>query len=297
MAEFEFNKLFIIESLSPQEISNGYNVPNISLIKCIESLQGQEQLNCFSYKLIKVNNGIPQFSSIFSSICEECKNDGIYPIIHFYGHGSQGGGIALWNDAVQNYSMLEWKKLYVYLAKVNSACHNNLFFTTAACHGFDSLKQLFADEVSTIPFVGIVAIDPYAVFYVHDATIVFCTFYKTLLETGSVIKAMDAVKSEKDKLKGIPPYIAFSDDTFRKIYPMAQSQSYSTKNIERLIDIAAKLEHWSPVQRASVASKFMQELEEYKQKKYIGIRDKKFLFDDPLVKRDRFNLPDSVNDL
>lgn len=297
MDYFDFNKLFIIESLSPEEISKGYNIPNKNLINCLDSFQGQEKLNFFNYEFIQVNCGTTQFVSIIEQICEECNNKSTYPIIHFLGHGSQGGGIHLWDNPSNKYSMLKWKELYILLAKVNLSCHNNLFFTTAACYGFDSYNQLFADKVSNIPFVGIVAIDSYESFYVHDADIVFCSFYKTLLETNSVSKAVEAVKSEEHKLYGMMPYIAFSDDTFRKIYPKAQDQSYKTENIERLVDIVAKQLHLSPAQRSKTLSDFMNEIEKHKQEEYIRIRDTKFMFNDPLVKKERFYLPDSVNEL
>ena len=93
------------------------------------------------------------------------------------------------------------------------------------------------------------------------------------------------------------PYIAFSDDTFRKIYPKAQDQSYKTENIEKLVDIVAKQLHLSPAQRSKTLSDFMKEIEKHKQEEYIRIRDTKFVFNDPLVKKERFNLPDSVNEL
>ena len=41
----------------------------------------------------------------------------------------------------------------------------------------------------------------------------------------------------------------------------------------------------------------MNEIEEHKQEEYIRIRDTKFMFNDPLVKKERFYLPDSVNEL
>ncbi len=297
MDYFDFNKLFIIESLSSDEISKGFNNPNKNLIKCLDSFQGQEQLYLFSYELIQVNNGITQFVSSIEEICEECKSQGTYPIIHFLGHGSQGGGIHLWDNPINKYSMLEWKELYVLLAKVNSSCHNNLFFTTTACYGFDSYKQLFVDKVSNIPFVGIVAIDPCECFYVHDADIVFCSFYKTLLETNSVSKAIDVVKSEEHKLFGKMPYIAFSDDTFRRIYQKAQEESFKTENIEKLVNIVAKQLNLSSDQRSKTLSDFMKEIKKHMQEEYIRIRDTKFMFNDPLVKKDRFNLPDSYDKL
>ena len=38
----------------------------------------------------------------------------------------------------------------------------------------------------------------------------------------------------------------------------------------------------------------MGDVESYKQLDYIAIRDKLFMLNDPMVKRERFNLPDSI---
>ena len=296
MTIFKFNKLYIIESLCPDNISDGYNTPNINLSKCLDSLQKQERLCFFKYELIQIHKGFEQFKSTIEMICAECTN-GIFPIIHFLGHGSQGGGIYLWNEDKHDDEMLAWKELYTQLALVNSSCHNNLFFTTTACHGFDSYRELFADEVSTIPFVGIIAIDPDESFYVHDADIVFCTFYKVLLETMSVNDAIEAVHSQEKNMYGKIPYMAFSDDTFRHVYPKAQEQSYKITNIERLVNIVAKQLNLSPKTKEKTLNDFLKEVDKHKQEDYIRIRDKKFLFDDPLVNKARFNLPDCVEEL
>ncbi len=296
MKYFEYNKLFIIESFSSDEISKGYNIPNINLIKCLNSLKSQPQLKFFNYELIKINNGISQFTSTIKQICEEC-NKGTYPIIHFLGHGSKGGGIHFWDNSINDYSMLDWKKLYASLAKVNKACHNNLFFTTAACYGFDSYSVLFAEDIPNIPFVGIVAINPNDSFYVDDANIVFSAFYKSLLETESVNNAINEVKSLENKLLGKMPSIAFTDVTFKNSYLEAHGNSYTRENIKNLVENAAREKNWSSEIKAKVLSDFMNNINEYKQKDYIRIRNTKFLFDDPLVDQDRFNLPDSINEL
>lgn len=42
MKEFNFNKLYILESLSPKKFADGYNAPNNNLIKAIDAVKGQK---------------------------------------------------------------------------------------------------------------------------------------------------------------------------------------------------------------------------------------------------------------
>lgn len=278
MVNFKFNKLFIIESLMPAD--NDLFSPNDTLCGGLDELIQQGRATNFCYERKRIDGGSEQFANYIQSICEECRN-GIYPIIHFLGHGRTDeydekgnfyhGGIALWNHTKNDNEWLSWNDLYNHLRSVNSLCHNNLFFTTTACHGMDSYRFLYETD-SIIPFVGSIAISSKKPFYVTDANKVFPIFYKTLVETNSPSTAESAVDSIVPTLRGKELYVLSSDRIFRNMYK---------KGLDK-IDYSA-------------VSK--DDEERIKQEHYIRIRDSKFMFDDPSVERERFDLPDSVNNL
>lgn len=297
MKSFEFNKLFILQSLSPEDMVNGYAEPNTKLMETIDSVKKHNcKLSYFNYELITINGGKSQFENIIARIVDQCSSKNVYPMIHFLGHGEQDQGVFIWNDKKKNDDCIIWKELFYQLAKVNKACHNNLFFTTTACHGFDSFKALFIYELPVIPIVGIIAIDPKDDFYVDDADVIFCQFYKTLLETRSIINAFTATKALEPKLIGKLPYIAFSDDWFVHVYKnvLKLNSPYSTSNIAKHIETVAIELKLSDEEKNNLFANYMGDVESYKQLDYIAIRDKLFMLNDPMVKRERFNLPDSI---
>lgn len=249
----------------------------------------------FSYELITIDHGTSQFNDVIAYIVQECITNYIYPIIHFLGHGGKNSGIDIWNEDLKKNDIVDWKMLFYHLANINKACHNNLFFTTCACHGFDSFKKIFMYELNNIPFVGIVAIDPDEKFYVKDACIVFSTFYYHLLESLSIDKALEAVNALKPSLIGRPSYIAFSADWFIRVYKLVVNKLYSRDNIETQVE---KLSLMGPKLTAEEklvkVEEFMALVDSYKQEDYIKIRDRMFMFDDPKVEKDRFSFPDKI---
>ena len=62
MKSFEFNKLFILQSLSPEDMVNGYAEPNTKLMETIDSVKKHNcKLSYFNYELITINGGKSQF--------------------------------------------------------------------------------------------------------------------------------------------------------------------------------------------------------------------------------------------
>jgi len=58
MTYFYFNKLYILQSLSPNDFALGYNQPNNNLIMTIESIKRQNRnLDWFNYELITIDLG------------------------------------------------------------------------------------------------------------------------------------------------------------------------------------------------------------------------------------------------
>lgn len=291
MTKFYFNKLILLQSLSDDDLKNGLNLPNINLINTVEvAISQNDNLHFFNYNLLTINLGVSQFENIIDSIIRECENNQVYPIIHFLGHGEKGKGIYVWDANKCNYDCIAWECLFNYLCKINKVCHNNLFFTTTACNGFDCFTKLFIEELDTIPIVGIVAIDPDELFYVSDANDVFCEFYRALLSTFSINEAINAVVALENKLIGKLPYIAFSDTWFIKAYKNIVDKQYSDDNLKKLIG-----KYRYPVaQRNKILSDYKAKIIKDKQADYVRIRNRKFMFDDPKVDRTRFDLPNTI---
>lgn len=291
MTAFEFNKLYIMQSLSEADLMRGLDTPNRNLIKVVDdAIKQNGNLNFMQYELLTIDSGESQFKDIMEYIRNECVNNKIYPIIHFLGHGGKGQGIFVWNKNTGMHDCVSWESLFTCLGKINKDCHNNLFYTTTACYGFDCFRKLFAVQLDNIPIVGIVAIDPDKEFYVADANIVFCEFYKRLLETLSIDTAINAVVALESRLIGKAPYIEFTDNWFVRIYKSIVDQLYSKEHISKLIETYK----FSKRVKNKTLSDLRAQIEKKKQADYIRIRNRKFMFTDPLVDRTRFNLPNRI---
>ncbi len=123
MSEFQFNKVYVIESLdSEEEKLTGQELYN-------DLLRWKEyQVKDFKSDLIQVSNK-SEFKAALDRIKEECTTKGFYPIIHFEVHGSEDKSGLILNSG----ELIKWSELYKDLIEINSIIGNNLFITLAVC--------------------------------------------------------------------------------------------------------------------------------------------------------------------
>lgn len=173
-AESRFNRIYVIESLGPNDLHAGSRLYNDILKWDVPKLKA---LHC---EFLRIKDSAALHSSLIG-IAEETKNNSTYPILHMDFHGSKKG------FCLESGEMMGWKSFLSYLTKTNIACRNNLLITLAACHGI-YLTQI-VKPTEPVPFCSLVA--PTKEIGQGDIDADFKSFYEELLTSFNGDKALE----------------------------------------------------------------------------------------------------------
>lgn len=168
MSLFNFNKIYIIESLNPREQS-GKDLYDDLLRWKIKNLKSE---------LIQVEDKSEFYEAIFH-IIEEHKNFGYYPMLHVEVHGNKNG------IELKSKEFINWEDFYQLLMEINMHLGNHLFLTLAVCNGAYLMRQIQLDKPS--PFFGFIG--SFEESSIEDLMIRYNEFYKELLESLDVYSA------------------------------------------------------------------------------------------------------------
>jgi len=123
MTVFQFNKIYVIESLFADDEKSGQILHNDIIRRKIE------QLNSGIYHELILVNSKNEFFRVFDHIRQEVIYKLVNPIIHFEMHGCQNGFV------LNSDELIEWKELQMRLLELNLLTKNNLFLSLATCYG------------------------------------------------------------------------------------------------------------------------------------------------------------------
>ena len=108
-----------------------------------------------------------------------------FPILHFSGHGNQGG-IGLTDG-----SSVPWSELHERFLKINKAVDDSLIVCLSSCQALGACTMAMT-EGGPLPFLALVAHQGEPRW--DDAGVAFLTFYHRLFKGGKVRAALEAMK-------------------------------------------------------------------------------------------------------
>jgi hypothetical protein len=144
MTQFQFNKIYVIESLFPEDEKSGEILHNDIIRRKIEQTKSG-----IEHELILVNNK-EEFFKAFDYIRQEVIYRLVNPIIHFEIHGCKEGFV------LNSDELIEWKDLQMRLLELNLLTKNNLFLSLATCYG-GHIHKVISPRMWT-PFWGYVGL-------------------------------------------------------------------------------------------------------------------------------------------
>lgn len=303
MKSFTVNKLYILESLDPNQANGEYLKPARELKKAMDA----EGVPC---ELIEMD-GLVGFYTTMTKIANDCWN-GVKPILHFVCHSGKLPdakfplGLVLWNSRINGNEVIKWRELEDELEQINTACRFNLFVTMSVCEALISLEHLL-DKNHRIPFCGILASpDPIKL---HTSTLCFKEYYVALIQKLDVNAAYGAYNTLLQKLnqqyiaKGLKPESIeqhFADDLFTKFAKLDFQTNRSKIWQVRKLAIKELIKEYK-VPKKQLPEKLIQAFigKNYELLWGIhkGMQDYKFMLDIYPDQLDRFNLPRSIEDL
>lgn len=141
MIDFEFNRIYVIESLGNSDRLTGEELYN-------DLLRWKEyEHKGFEAYYYTIDNRTDFFSKL-NEVNEKCEKKGFVPILHLEIHGTEKGLRLKSGDTVS------WEELYNCLIQINYSIGNNLFLTLAICHGAYLSRVIIPNKPA--PFFGFI---------------------------------------------------------------------------------------------------------------------------------------------
>lgn len=276
MANFSFNKLYVIESLDSTEKKTGTELYN-DLLRWKEF----EHNDKLSVELIEISNK-NNFIKCLKSIELETLSNDIYPILHLEIHGSQNLDGLVLNSG----ELVGWNDIYSYLININSNIGNNLFLTLAVCHGAYLMQLIKLDRPA--PFWGFIG--SFEIINVSDLMLRYYEFYKEFLDSFNLNLAFDKLQKSNPTIPSTYRFIS-SEITFKEVYQNYLNENTSEKGIAERTKQVQKdenLKFTNRGERRDFEKKFAKQVKETRDMFLKKHRRIFFMFDKFPKNKDRF---------
>lgn len=217
MMKFEFNKVYVLESLDETEEKLTGKELYDDLLKWKEF-----QITDFQAEYISINNKAEFFMTL-ERIKDDCTTKGQFPILHFEIHGSSDTtGLVL-----KSGELVTWNEFYQDLIVLNSIIGNNLFITLAVCHGGYIMELIKINNPA--PYWGFIG--SFDEIKISDLLIRYNEFYDVFLRDYDL---NEAVKKLHEANPSVPSTYRFinSEETFKSINKMYFSEKFSEEQIK-----------------------------------------------------------------
>lgn len=182
MKTFEFNKIFVIESLRSGDEKTGEALYSETIRHGI-----LKKGNDYKYELISVNSKYDFFNAI-EKVKSEIESEDNYPVLHIEMHGSPEG------IQTSNFDFISWLELQNRIIELNIACKGNLFLTMATCYGSYIFKLIKPNLTS--PFWGFIG--SFDEIFPNEIMINYTAFYEEFIESLDINKAIDKLNSSNN---------------------------------------------------------------------------------------------------
>ena len=214
MSDFNFNKIYVIESLEDNEIQTGTDLYN-------DLLKWQEYNNPnLKTELILINDELALYDAV-SHITKEIREIGYLPMIHFEMHGNLKG------MQLKSKEFISWNHIYEMLVEINTWSGNNLFLTLAVCYGGTLMSKIKIDEPA--PFFGFIG--SFEKLQTEDIMICYNNFYTEFLQSFNIPGALDSLRKSNPNLDSDYAYIS-SEDTFKYVYESYLENGFTEESID-----------------------------------------------------------------
>lgn len=183
--QIHFNRIYVIESLQPNEKLTGTDLHN-------DLLRYQSIVHSDFESILRNPVDKKDWNQLFKEIEKDCKLNGNSPIIHLEVHGENlKRGLVLTSG-----ELVTWEELYQNLVDINIAIKNELFITMAVCFGNFWLSSAFLNRPAA--FRGIVG--SFDELKVSDLVIRYEAFYQELFSSFDFNRAYNALKNSNPGL-------------------------------------------------------------------------------------------------
>lgn len=176
---FQFNTLYVIESLPDSEIQTG-QILYEDIVR-----RSSERTGLHHTKLLKLDNRTSFIEGL--NTIELYAKKGFHPFIHFEIHGdNQKNGLILKSGEI-----IYWNELASLTRQINIITNNNLVVSLATCYGAYFLTEIKIIEAA--PFCGCVATT--GLLYEDEIITRFTIFFETLFEATNFDLAVDRLNN------------------------------------------------------------------------------------------------------
>lgn len=215
--QIKFNRVYIIESLKPDDRTTGTELHN-------DLLQWKSYSHPDFESVLKKPVNRDDFFSVCDEILDKCINESISPIIHFEIHGaSDQSGLVLSSG-----ELVTWGELSHKIRAINHQLKNGLFITMGVCHGCYFISKDVVDQPSL--FQGIVA--SFDSLYEGDIYIQFYSFYEELFTSFDLNKAYKKLIEANPKAKNPGNGVNYACYSSEYIFAMVQTDYHEKQCTE-----------------------------------------------------------------
>ncbi|MEA5458612.1 hypothetical protein VB796_06170 [Arcicella sp. LKC2W] len=271
MAEFEFNKVYVLESLKQGERLTGKEL--------YEDLLNRKAylITDFEAEYISINNK-EDFWKALEKIKDKCITEGQYPILHFEIHGSKDKDGLVLNSG----ELIGWDELYPNLVYLNSIMGNNLFITLAVCYGAFIMELIKIEKAA--PYWGFIG--SFEEILPDDLSICYNDFYNEFLTNYNL---NEAIKKLHEANPSIPSTYRLinSEETFKIAYKKYFNEQFDEEKINTRFESVLKQNNFNLKDENNISLKlFKENLLKSKENYFVKHKRTFFMFD---------NFPDNEN--
>lgn len=220
MSTFNFNKIYVIESLdSNKEKQTGKELYN-DLLRWKE----QEHNGKLQAELIQIENK-KEFFKCLTSIADDCEKTNLMPILHIEIHGNTEGLSLISGEFVY------WSELCDNLSHINSIIGNHLFMTLAVCNGAYLMSQIKLAKPA--PFFGFIG--SFDSLKAEDIMIRYSEFYKEFFTSFNFSQAIQNLFNANPTVPADYKFIS-SEETFNEVYGNYLRDNCSKEGVKKRIE-------------------------------------------------------------
>lgn len=219
--DFEFNKVYVIESLGFERKTGEELYNDLLKIKTY-------QLENFTAELFQPVTKA-EFVECLESIKDDIVSNGIFPIIHLELHGNKSG------MELESGEFILWSELYDLLVDLNTTSNFNLFLSMGVCMGGYLMQEIKINRPA--PFWGFIG--SFETLYNTDIIARYTQFYTEFLTSFDLNKAFDQLKNANT---GIPAdyRIISSEMTFQNVYKAYAANEFTSVKVKERFEKALR---------------------------------------------------------